>query len=224
MGKTLRKGENPKKIAGNARKQEQLNKKVQEELSKLEASESAEWSKGAKKANKKKEELEAKKQEALRKKQERERLLKEEEASLPQSKGRRKGGAVKMAVKKNASLDAFLKGNDVDTYNASGLSSALDALDLLEKDSGVSNKDIDRHPERRFKAAYNAYEARRLPEIKSEKPGLRLVQVKELIYKEFQKSPENPFNQHTINFNASQAEMNSMKQSIRHKKELQFTQ
>ena len=47
---------------------------------------------------------------------------------------------------------------DIPELSASGLDSALEALSLTGTGGGVSNKDIDRHPERRVKAAYNAYE------------------------------------------------------------------
>lgn len=76
--------------------------------------------------------------------------------------------------------------------NASGIDNALDALDITSNDNGMK---IDRHPERRFKAAYKAYEEKRLPEVKNEHPGLRENQRKEIIRKEFEKSEENPFNQ-----------------------------
>ena len=38
----------------------------------------------------------------------------------------------------------------------------------------------DRHPEKRAKALFNQYFERRLPEMKEEKPGLKLMQYKEL--------------------------------------------
>ncbi|KAG0012483.1 hypothetical protein BGZ82_002584, partial [Podila clonocystis] len=49
-------------------------------------------------------------------------------------------------------------------------------------------KDVDRHPERRFK----------MPILKQEHPGLRQNQMQDLLYKQFQKSPENPFNQANV--------------------------
>lgn len=55
-------------------------------------------------------------------------------------------------------------------------------------------EDIDKHPEKRLKAAYNAFEERRLQELKMENPSLRLSQLKQMIFKEWQKSPENPLN------------------------------
>ena len=78
------------------------------------------------------------------------------------------------------------------SLNASNVDDALDALTLA---TGTDKGTVDRHPERRYKAAYAAYEERRLPEVREEHKGLRLGQMKELIKKEFEKSEENPFNQ-----------------------------
>ncbi|KAJ3483931.1 hypothetical protein NLJ89_g12021 [Agrocybe chaxingu] len=63
---------------------------------------------------------------------------------------------------------------------------------------------IEQHPERRFKAAFEAYQERELPNVKIDHPGLRLQQYKDLLYKQFQKSPENPYNQVTVSYDASQ--------------------
>ena len=73
---------------------------------------------------------------------------------------------------------------------ASNIDDALDALILTTGGDAEDKKavaGIDRHPERRQKAALAAYEDKRLPELKQEHPGLRLQQYKDLIYKEFQK-------------------------------------
>eukprot|EP01006_Ploeotia_vitrea_P024371 TRINITY_DN57162_c0_g1_i1.p2 TRINITY_DN57162_c0_g1~~TRINITY_DN57162_c0_g1_i1.p2 ORF type:complete len:241 (-),score=49.08 TRINITY_DN57162_c0_g1_i1:2389-3060(-) len=51
---------------------------------------------------------------------------------------------------------------------------------------------VDQHPERRMKAAHLAYEERMIPIIRKENPGLKLSQIKAQIFKEWQKSPENP--------------------------------
>lgn len=56
-------------------------------------------------------------------------------------------------------------------------------------------EDVDRHPEKRLKAAYNVFEERRLKELKIENPSLRLSQLKQMVFKEWQKSSENPLNQ-----------------------------
>ncbi|KAJ2859370.1 hypothetical protein GGH94_006140 [Coemansia aciculifera] len=69
---------------------------------------------------------------------------------------------------------------------------------------------IDRHPERRARAAYHIYEEREIDRLKTENPGLRLTQIKDLIYKAWQKSPENPLNQSQVAHNASQDEVKAV--------------
>ena len=58
-----------------------------------------------------------------------------------------------------------------------------------------NNAKVDKHPEKRMKAAYLAYEENRMPSLKEENPGLKYSQLKELLWREWQKSPENPLNQ-----------------------------
>ncbi|KAI1719332.1 coiled-coil domain-containing protein [Ditylenchus destructor] len=68
--------------------------------------------------------------------------------------------------------------------------------------SGSAATSTDRHPEKRLRAAHTAFEEARLPQLKKEHPTFRLSQLKQLLKKEWQKSPENPLNQkimHIIN-------------------------
>jgi hypothetical protein len=46
-----------------------------------------------------------------------------------------------------------------------------------------------------MKAAYAAFQEERLLELKAEHPNMRLSQVKQLLWKEWLKSPKNPVNQ-----------------------------
>lgn len=55
--------------------------------------------------------------------------------------------------------------------------------------------DLDKHPEKRMKAAFTAFEEANMPRIKEENPTLRLSQLKQILRKEWMKSPENPLNQ-----------------------------
>lgn len=211
------KGENSKKAAGNAKKANNAAVKAQAEAERLEAAEASKWDEGLKKKNNKKELEQQKKEEAARKKKEREELLAAEEKANP-SKSR---GAAKVAAKRAGKIDDFL--NDIPELLASGLDDALAALALTTTGGGVGDKDIDRHPERRVKAAYNAFEERRLPEIRKEQPGLRLQQYKNLLFKEFKKSPENPMNQETnVAHNASRDEVASKKKEVRENREGRF--
>lgn len=60
---------------------------------------------------------------------------------------------------------------------------------------GGDHEEIDKHPEKRMKAAYLAFEEARLPVLKQEHPTYRLSQLKQLLKKEWLKSPDNPLNQ-----------------------------
>lgn len=68
--------------------------------------------------------------------------------------------------------------------------SVEDAIAVLN----VGDTPVDRHPEKRMKAAYSAFEERELPRLKQENPNMRLSQLKQLLKKDWMKSPENPMN------------------------------
>ena len=61
---------------------------------------------------------------------------------------------------------------------------------------------MDKHPERRMKAAYKAFEEIQLPILKAENPNLRLSQLKQMLKKDWVRSPDNPLNQRTATYNA----------------------
>ncbi|CAK37374.1 hypothetical protein CBS63078_10200 [Aspergillus niger] len=219
MGGKKAAGENSKKAAGNARKAEAAANKKAAEDAKRAAEEDAKWSKGAK-GGSKRDDAEAKKAEAARKKAERDALLAAEEASQPSKPKNNKAAAKKNAGPSRGTLDLSQLDDTpgskkASALNASGIDNALDALSLTGKDSGK----IDRHPERRFKAAYAAFEERRLPEIEAENPGLRRNQRIEICKKEFEKSEENPFNQAHVAFDASREEIAAVKEAERKKVE-----
>lgn len=72
-----------------------------------------------------------------------------------------------------------------DVHIATTVDEALRVLDANETEE-------DRHPEKRMKAAYKAYEDAQLPILKAENPSLKLSQLKQIIFKNWQKAPENP--------------------------------
>ena len=166
------------------------------------------------------EEADAKKQEAARKKAEKDALVAAEEKdarSTPKN--------AKTAVKKTRGLDLSSLDDEPSSataskanpaLNATGIDNALDALSLTS--ANPSDK-IDRHPERRFKAAYAAYEARRMPELEEEHKGLRKKQREDMIRKEFERSPENPFNQVNARFDSTKEEVREMREQEREKVE-----
>ncbi|KAF3171301.1 hypothetical protein TWF225_005452 [Orbilia oligospora] len=213
------KAENSKKVAGNARKAEAAAGKQAKADAVKSAKEDAEWAEGSK-DNSKKQAAEAKKREAAAKKAARDAELAEETAALKTTKANPKAGAKGKAApaSRSGGLDAALAGFDEPgssksaALNASGIDNALDALSLTS--GAASSASIDRHPERRFKAAYAAYEERRMAEGKAngEWDGLRQNQVKDRIRKEFEKSEENPFNQASVSFDASRDEVRAVRE------------
>ncbi|XP_031380791.1 coiled-coil domain-containing protein 124 [Punica granatum] len=67
--------------------------------------------------------------------------------------------------------------------------------DAIAQMSVADNLPVDRHPERRLKASFKAFEEAELPKLKEEKPGLTHTQYKDMIWKLWKKSPDNPINQ-----------------------------
>ncbi|KAJ3113429.1 hypothetical protein HDU96_003402 [Phlyctochytrium bullatum] len=186
-----------------------------------EAEESAKWSQGAK-SNAKKEEEARKKAEAAAKKAEREAMLAAEEASISSKKAAAAGPSKgsKTAAKKTAAVESFRAENklDVEEFSASGIDAALDLLEITEKGTApvqVNNGLVEKHPEKRMKSAWAAFEEREMPILKAENPHLRLSQMKQLLQKKWKKSPENPMNQVAAAYNATQDEIRDMVQAER---------
>jgi hypothetical protein len=154
----------------------------------------------------------AKKAEQTRKKAEKDALLAEEEKNV-----RAAPKNAKQAVKKTKGLDLSQLDDDAgpskkpSALNATGIDNALDALSLTSETAAAK---IDKHPERRFKAAYAAFEERRLKEMDEDGSGqgLRQNQKKEKIRKEFEKSEDNPFNQVSARYDTTKEELKEIKE------------
>lgn len=65
---------------------------------------------------------------------------------------------------------------------------------------GKAKEPVDMHPEKRLKAAYAAFEERELPRLRAENPNLRLSQLKQMLRKDWMKSPDNPMNQYWVSW------------------------
>jgi hypothetical protein len=151
----------------------------------------------------------AKKAEQARKKAEKDALIAEEEKET-----RAAPKNSKSAPKKTKGLDLSQledqPSGEARSLNATGIDNALDALSLT---TGGESTKIDKHPERRFKAAFAAYEERRLKEMDEDGSGqgLRQNQKREKIRKEFEKSEENPFNQVNARYDSTKDEILDLK-------------
>ncbi|KZF25148.1 DUF1014-domain-containing protein [Xylona heveae TC161] len=204
-------GENSKKAAGNARKADTAARKQADKDAVEAAAEDDKWSKGAK-SNAKKDAAEDKRRKLQESKAAKAALEAEEAASLP-SKPVKSGG--KSAAKKTSAAAPPSRGTlDLSKLDDDGPSAALnasgldDALDALKITSRTQDK-IDKHPERRLKAAFLKYKEAR--EGSDDFQGLNRSQREQAIKKEFDKSPENPMNQLHGSFNSTKTDMATMR-------------
>ncbi|KAJ1964028.1 hypothetical protein H4R35_007182 [Dimargaris xerosporica] len=146
-------------------------------------------------------------------------------------------GSDKVAQRRTEKVEQYQKDTvqPVASYSASNIDDALDLMTVVNSPSATHQADhlrdpadkskpasmggteLDRHPERRHKAAYAAYEERELPILKQEYKGLRLTQLKQMLWKNWQKSPENPFNQAHLAYNASRQEADTLVEETRSK-------
>ncbi|KAM5542791.1 hypothetical protein V8D89_003752 [Ganoderma adspersum] len=209
------KGGNAKKESGRAKKAENEAKKANAAEADKERKEADQWSQGSK-ANKKQDDKEERRRAELARKAENARLLAEEETSAPAKvKAAPKAGAAKKATPKKdarpAGPGAIAAGGGLgavsvaaeveapkepESFSATGIDNAIDLLEVvnakMDKASvGTRAADIERHPEVRCATNFSP-ETDVICPIAEEHPGLRLNQYHDLLFKQFQKSPENP--------------------------------
>jgi hypothetical protein len=109
---------------------------------------------------------------------------------------------ISQASSANGSVSPLLE--PLETYSASNIDDALSLLESLTMETATGA--LERHPERRMKAAFAAYEERETPILRAENPGLRHSQLRERLFKTWQRAPENPFNQAHITHTATREE------------------
>ena len=78
---------------------------------------------------------------------------------------------------------------EVEGLEARNVTEAIQVLSI-----NTNSPAVDKHPEKRMKAAFEEFEKKRLPELKQENGNMRLSQLKQMLRKEWQKHPENPLN------------------------------
>jgi hypothetical protein len=90
--------------------------------------------------------------------------------------------------------DNARRGAGGDVLEATNIEDALSILDLASKGGGggAVGGAVDRHPERRMKAAFAAFKERESARIREEHKGLKRTQIDERVWKLWQKSDENP--------------------------------
>ncbi|KAM6310866.1 CC124 protein, partial [Podargus strigoides] len=211
-------GENTKSAAARARKAEAkaaADAKRQQEL------EDAYWKdedKHVMRKEQRKEEREKRRLEQLERKKELQRLLEEEDSKLKGKSPKQvaPGKVTRAQIEESIRKDQKENAETVEkekTHLEVPLEENINRR-VLEEGSveartiedaiavlSVSGE-AERHPERRMKAAFTAFEELNLPRLKQENPNMRLSQLKQLLKKEWMKSPENPMNQRHKPYNS----------------------
>ncbi|XP_077441291.1 coiled-coil domain-containing protein 124 [Vanacampus margaritifer] len=211
--------ENSKAVTARARKAEA---KAVADARKKQEEDDALWQETDKhvlKKEQRKDDKEKKKIELLERKKEAQRLLDEENASI-KGKAQKEGGSggkvtraqIEEAIqsapqpqqlkpKEKSHLEIPLEENINRIIQEEGTVEARTVEDAIAVLS-IAPEDLDRHPERRMKAAFTSYEEANLPRLKIENPNMKLSQLKQLLKKEWMKSPENPLNQKFVAYNS----------------------
>ncbi|XP_031571928.1 coiled-coil domain-containing protein 124-like [Actinia tenebrosa] len=221
----------PKKFKGvNTKAEEARSRKLEAKAAEKEKKEREEedklWEDDSKHVAKKlqrKDEKEQKRLAALEKKAQARQLLEEEEKSL---KGKTKAPpsqkvtrAQITAEKEKEALAAKGKQNgeqkttihdepleENPNQKMAELLAAEGAVEARSVEEAIATLSVDskveKHPEKRMKASYLEFESRELPRLKQENPNLRLSQLKQILKKDWMKSPENPMNAAHIAYNA----------------------
>ena len=125
-------------------------------------------------------------------------------AEIAETKSREKTSTGATALPRKLSEDTPLMENPNLLLKQRSEDGHHDASTIDEAIALLSTPDsaTEKHPEKRMKAAYTAFEERELPRLKEEFPNLRLSQLKQRLKKEWMKSPENPMNQSHHMFNS----------------------
>ncbi|KAJ2497409.1 hypothetical protein GGH96_005123 [Coemansia sp. RSA 1972] len=232
-------GTNTKVAAANDRKAQVKAEKDAKTRKAKEDKDAKDWQVGAEKTGKKDEQA-AKRLEKLARKAEADKLLAAENKVNAASKPSRplakvtpkapvvaRGAEKKAAVKAQVQAEAEEENRPVQQFQARNIDDALSLMEAVNDSateagqpaSAKKNALIDRHPERRFKAALEAFKDTHYETVKEENPGLRKQQIEDLIFKMFKKAPENPFNQVHAAHNATQDTISQMVESERQKLE-----
>jgi len=99
------------------------------------------------------------------------------------------------AIPLEENINQLLRDQKIQQVVKGELEESIEARSVDEVIGQLSGLETDRNPEKRLKAAFTAYEAANLPLLRQENPSLKLSQLKEILWKQWLKAPENPLNQ-----------------------------
>lgn len=215
-------GENTKAVEARSRKAAVAESARQKKETDLQEAFWADDDKKLRKKHERKVEKDTKKAEILNKKKENEELYKAEMESLPSKKPA--AGKTEKVTRSQISLqkekdkqetategkkaNVTMTGDEIqeninkevrEYVSEEGIIEARTIEDAITA-LGVT-EELDRHPERRMKAAYAKFEEENMPMLKKENPNLRQSQLKQILRKDWQKCPDNPMNQRFSKYN-----------------------
>lgn len=210
------KGENSKAVVARARKSAAADAVKAKKEKEAEDAYWADDDKSVQRKQNRKADKEQKKAELLNKKREREELYNAELESIKSAKPAKPSTKVtraqimENAEREHAGKDKKVIEEDKIEENVNQIladqvtqGESLEARSVTDAISVLSvAQEVDRHPERRMKAAYTKFEDENFPRLKIEYPNLRMSQLRHMLKKEWMKSPENPMNQRFLAYNA----------------------
>ncbi|TKW05953.1 hypothetical protein SEVIR_7G210000v4 [Setaria viridis] len=122
------------------------------------------------------------------------RLREEERLRLEREAEAAKKRAARMAEEEEYERVVLVANTNRDDslIEARSVEEAIARMSVVDPQAALP---ADKHPERRLKSSFKAFEEAELPKLKEEKPGLTLNQYKDMIWKLWKKSPDNPLNQ-----------------------------
>jgi hypothetical protein len=132
------------------------------------------------------------------------KVTRSEIATLQEKEAEKRKAAAAKPAKTNVTVDDAPPEDNINRLVANTLA-AEGGVEARNVEDAISVLSVDdkqeSHPERRLKAAYAAFEEERLPVLKAENPNMRLSQIKQMLRKEWLRSPDNPLNQNFVAYN-----------------------
>mmetsp|Transcript_61017 Transcript_61017/g.69832 ORF Transcript_61017/g.69832 Transcript_61017/m.69832 type:complete len:207 (-) Transcript_61017:1804-2424(-) len=200
-------GNNSRTVEAKQKKQAEKARKREAEVK---AKEDAAWEDNDKMVKRKEDRqkiMDEKREAALKRKQENRELFEEEtQKDAPKAKSKKKTHHDLILQQQRALLRTMKakteeekKEEDVMIPNINHAhrdqKADIDARNVDEAITGLTEESkVDLHPERRAKAAFEAFKEKKLPELRQENPSYKFSKLNELVWQEWKKSPENPMN------------------------------
>lgn len=122
-----------------------------------------------------------------------ERTKQREIAERQREEAKKKKEELEIPLEEN--INQIMRAEDLKLAALGEENAHVNARSVEEALEQLGGSEIDKNPEKRLRAAFSAYESVQLPILREENPSLKLSQVKEMLWKQWQKAPENPLNQ-----------------------------